>query len=101
MCLVLRPEDNKILSVWKKKILVHEECYAKFDSANGTNPLAHFVIPVIDLDNTKTEVENLETIREYKKKNNILTTSYPSKRCLIFRSTLNSTSRLQPPTHPK
>jgi hypothetical protein len=70
-CLVLRPEDNKILSVSKKKILVHEECYAKFDNANGTNPLAHFVIPTIDLDNTKMEVDNLEKISEYKKKYNI------------------------------
>ena len=71
MCLVLRPEDNKVLSVSKKKILVHEECYAKFDNANGTNPLAHFVIPTIDLDNTKAEVENLEKISDYKKKYNI------------------------------
>jgi hypothetical protein len=71
MCLVLRPEDNKILSVSKKKIVVHEECYAKFDSAKGTNPLAHFVIPVIDLDNTRTEIENLEKITNYKKEYNI------------------------------
>jgi hypothetical protein len=71
MCLVLRPEDNKILSVSKKKIVVHVECYAKFDNANGTNPLAHFVIPMIDLDNTKAEVENLEKISGYKKKYNI------------------------------
>ena len=71
MCLVLRPEDNKILSVSKKKIIVHEECYAKFDNANGTNPLAHFVIPTIDLDNTKMDVNNLEKISEYKKKYNI------------------------------
>ncbi len=33
--------------------------------------MAHFVIPVIDLDNTKTEVENLETIIDYKKKYSI------------------------------
>ena len=71
MCLVLRPEDNKILSVSKKKIIVHKECYAKFNNANGTNPLAHFVIPTIDLDNTKMDVENLEKISEYKKKFNI------------------------------
>ncbi len=71
MGLVLRPEDNKILSVSKKKFVVHEECYAKFDNANGTNPLAHFVIPMIDLDNTKAEVENLEKISDYKKKYNI------------------------------
>ncbi len=31
MCLVLRPEDEKIISVSKKKIIVHEEYYAKHD----------------------------------------------------------------------
>jgi hypothetical protein len=68
MCLVLRPEDENILSVSKKKIIVHEEFYAKFNSANGSNPLAHFLVPVIDLDVIKTQAENLERIQEYKKK---------------------------------
>jgi hypothetical protein len=66
MCLVLRPEDSKVLSVSRKKIMVHEECYAKF--GDGTNPLAHFVIPVINLDQTRTEEENLEEIKNYKDK---------------------------------
>jgi hypothetical protein len=68
MCLVLRPEDEKILSVSKKKIIVHEEFYAKFNSANGSNPLAHFLVPVIDLDGITTQAENLERIQEYKNK---------------------------------
>ena len=67
MCLVLRPEDEKILSVSKKKILVHEECYAKFNHQNGTNPLVHFAIPVIDIDQVKTQTENLKKIEDYKK----------------------------------
>jgi hypothetical protein len=66
MCLVLRPEDNKIVSVSKKKIIVHEECYAKFNSANGMNPLANFAVPVIDIQDIKTQAENLEKIKEYK-----------------------------------
>ncbi len=66
MCLVLRPDDKKVLSVSRKKIVVHEECYAKF--GDGKNPLAHFVIPVIDLDQTRTEVKNLEKIKHYKAK---------------------------------
>ncbi len=65
MCLVLRPEDEKILSVSKKKIIVHEEFYAKFNSANGSNLLAHFLVPVIDLDGIRTQAENLERIQEY------------------------------------
>jgi len=68
MCLVLRPDDEKILSVSKKKIIVHEELYAKFNSANSSNPLAHFQVPVVDLDEMKTQAENLERIQEYKKK---------------------------------
>jgi hypothetical protein len=66
MCLVLRPEDEKVLSVSRKKILVHEEFYAKFNKDNGTNPLANFAIPVIDLETVKNQVENLQTIKEYK-----------------------------------
>jgi hypothetical protein len=68
MCLVLRPEDNKILSVSKKKIIVHEECYAKFNSANGINPLANFAVPVINLEDIKTQTENLEKIKDYKER---------------------------------
>ncbi len=55
MCLVLRPEDNKIVSVSKKKIILHEECYAKFNSANGINPLANFAVPVIDIRKPRRE----------------------------------------------
>ncbi len=32
MALILRPEDNKILSISRKKIHCHEMMYAKFDS---------------------------------------------------------------------
>jgi hypothetical protein len=69
MCLVLRPEDNKILSVSRKKMLVHEECYARYDPTMGTNPLANFSFetPVINIDAVKTQTENLQTIKDYKK----------------------------------
>jgi hypothetical protein len=65
MCLVLRPEDEKVLSV-SKKIVVHEEFYAKFNKDNSTNPLANFAVPTIDIETVKTQVENLQTIKEYK-----------------------------------
>jgi hypothetical protein len=68
MCLVLRPEDEKILSASRKKILVHEEYYAKFNPANGNNPLKKFAVPVLKLDELKTKKENLESIREYKER---------------------------------
>ncbi len=64
MCLVLRPEDEKIISVSRKKIIVHEEFYAKYDPTKGGLPLDNFVVPVVNLDEVKTEQENLETIRE-------------------------------------
>jgi hypothetical protein len=66
MVLVLRPEDEKILSVSRKKIIVHEEYYAKFDWTSGGLPLNTFSVPVLDLDEIKTANDNLETIREYK-----------------------------------
>ena len=66
MCLVLRPEDEKIISVSRKKIIVHEEFYVKYDPTKGGLPLDNFKVPVINLDEVKTEQENLETIREYK-----------------------------------
>jgi hypothetical protein len=66
MVLVLRPEDEKILSVSRKKIIVREEYYAKFDWTSGGLPLNTFSVPVLDLDEIKTANDNLETIREYK-----------------------------------
>jgi hypothetical protein len=68
MCLVLRPEDDKIISVSRKKLVVHEECYAKFDFSKGNLPLQNFEIPILDLNAIKTEQQNLETIREYKER---------------------------------
>ena len=68
MCLVLRPDDDEILSVSRKKIHVHEECYAKFDPSEEEMPLAYFAIPTINLDEEKTAAENLEKISDYKSK---------------------------------
>ncbi len=66
MCLVLRPEDDKIISVSRKKLVVHEECFAEFDLSKGGFPLSNFEIPVLDLNAIKTENQNLESIKEYK-----------------------------------
>jgi hypothetical protein len=99
MCLVLRPEDEKILSVSKKKIIVHEEFYAKFNSANGSNPLAHFLVPVIDIDDVKTQTENLERIKEYKTKFDI-PDHVLSIKCLSDYQKHPELNTATPTTHP-
>ncbi len=38
MALVLRPGDNKVLSISTKKIHCHEVVYARFDPASGLKP---------------------------------------------------------------
>jgi hypothetical protein len=64
MVLVLRPEDNKVISVSRHKVNCHEEAYAKYDPAKGGNPLENFAVPKVDLDKTRTKEENLQSIQE-------------------------------------
>ena len=71
MALILRPEDGKILSVSRKKILCHEEIYATFDAKKGRAPDANFDAFKIDLDNVKGEVEGLSQIGKFKELYNI------------------------------
>jgi hypothetical protein len=68
MVLLLRPEDNKVISVSRHKVHCHEEAYAKYDPSTGGNPLEHFAVPKVDLEGEKTKGENLQTIKEYKEK---------------------------------
>jgi hypothetical protein len=68
MVLVLRPENNKVISVSRHKVHCHEEAYAKYDPAKGGNPLDNFAAPKLDLDKTRTKEENLQSIQEYKEK---------------------------------
>jgi len=42
MVLILRPEDNKVLSISRKKVHCHEAMYAKFDAENQTRPRIEF-----------------------------------------------------------
>jgi hypothetical protein len=71
MALILRPEDGKILSVSRKKVLCHEELYAKFDAKKGNAPVADFDAFKINLDNVKGEVEGLNEIGKFKQLYNI------------------------------
>ncbi len=66
MALILRPEDGKIISVSRKKILCHEEIYATFDSSKGMTPAAGVENFKLNLDNVKGEVEGLTKISEFK-----------------------------------
>ena len=68
MVLLLRPEDNKVISVSRHKVHCHEEAYAKYDPTTGGNPLEHFAVPKVDLEGEKTKGENLKTIKDYKEK---------------------------------
>ena len=99
MCLVLRPEDDKIISVSRKKLVVHEECFAKFDLSKGGFPLSNFEIPVLDLNAIKTETQNLESIKEYKDRMQIPDHVLSVKSLSDYRRNpeLNEPT---PPTHP-
>ncbi len=71
MVLVLRPEDGKVMSVSRKKVLCHEEIYATFDAAKGKTPIANIEAFKMDLDNVRGEVEGLNKIGDFKKLYNI------------------------------
>ena len=68
MVLLLRPDDNKVISVSRHKVHCHEETYTKYDHSTGGNLLEHFAVPKVDLEGEKTKGENLQTIKEYKEK---------------------------------
>jgi hypothetical protein len=68
MVLILRPEDNKVISVSRHTVHCHEEAYTKYDPAKGGNPLENFAVPEVDLDRVRTKEENLQTIQDYKEK---------------------------------
>ena len=55
MALILRPDDGKVISVSRKKILCHEEIYATFDSSKGMTPATSVENFELNLDNVKGE----------------------------------------------
>jgi hypothetical protein len=71
MVLILRPEDGKIMSVSREKVMCHEEIYATFDATKGKAPVAEIEAFRMDLGNVKGEVEGLNKIGEFKKLYNI------------------------------
>jgi hypothetical protein len=71
MVLILRPENGKVTSVSRKKVLYHKEIYATFDATKGKTPVTDIEAFKMDLDNVKGEVEGLNKIGELKKLYNI------------------------------
>jgi hypothetical protein len=66
MVLVMRPEDWKVISVSRKKVLCHEERYATSDSVSMQNSIADFTRLKADLEALKGEKEGLEAIASFK-----------------------------------
>ncbi len=53
MVLIMRPEDCKVISVSRKKVLCHEERYATSDSLSMR-------ISIADFTTLKTDLESLQ-----------------------------------------
>ena len=76
MVLILRPSDNKIISVSRKKVHCHEQCYAKFDPTTQTRPLITFTdfsLIEEEIDNAVAEAKAMDkkTLKKFKEDNNI------------------------------
>jgi hypothetical protein len=71
MVLVLREADWKVISVSRKKVLCHEERYAKSNLPMTINSIADFTRLKADLESLKSESEGLEVIANYKETFNI------------------------------
>jgi hypothetical protein len=66
MVLIMRPEDWKVISVSRKKVLCHEERYATSDSLSMRNSIADFTTLKADLESLQGEKEGLEAIASFK-----------------------------------
>jgi hypothetical protein len=71
MVLVLREEDWKVISVSRKKVLCHEERYAKSNLPMTINSIADATKLKADLESLRNENEGLEVITNYKETFNI------------------------------
>jgi hypothetical protein len=71
MVLIMRPEDWKVISVSRKKVLCHEERYATSDSVSLQNSIADFTRIKADLEAIKGEKEGLQKIASFKQTFNI------------------------------
>ena len=67
----IEAEDWKVISVSRKKVLCHEEVYAKNNSPMTINTIADLAKLKGDLESLKNESEGLEVISNYKEAFNI------------------------------
>ncbi len=66
MVLIMRPEDGKVISVSRKKVLCHEERYATSGSLSMRNSIVDFTTLKSDLESLQGEKEGLEAIASFK-----------------------------------
>jgi hypothetical protein len=64
MVLILRPFDNKVISVSRKKVHCHEMMYAKFDAEHQTRPRIEFKDFTLDKDEVDTAIKKAAVCRE-------------------------------------
>jgi hypothetical protein len=78
MVLILRPSDQKIISVSRKKVHCHELCYAKFDPTTQPRPLivfTDFSLIESEIDDAIVEAKAMDrkALKKFKADNNIPT----------------------------
>jgi hypothetical protein len=57
MVMILRPFDNKVISISRKKVHCHEDMYAKFDSEYQTRPRIEFKDFTLDRDEVDEAIQ--------------------------------------------
>jgi hypothetical protein len=76
MVMILRPFDNKVISVSRMKVHCHEQCYAKFDPLTQERPLINFTdfsLLEHEIDEAITEAGKMdkEALKKFKEDNEI------------------------------
>jgi hypothetical protein len=71
-----RPSDKKIISVSRKKVHCHEQCYAKFDPTTKTRPLVtftDFTLVESEIDDAIAEAKTMDkrALKKFKKDHGI------------------------------
>ena len=72
MVLILRPADQKVISVSRMKVHCHELCYAKFDLLTQPRPLINFIYFSLlehEIDEAITDANEMdkEVLKKFKK----------------------------------
>jgi hypothetical protein len=65
MALVLRPSDNKVLSISRKKVHCHEIMYARFDPTSDSRPKIEFSEFALSEDEVDTAINKAKDISNY------------------------------------